>query len=346
MTPRRNITRGAALKVTLFCALAAVAALAIQPRATTPPDAGLVLVDGTFSQSNSRDGSAILSASGMRPGQVVQGTVTIANTGDLGGEFRLAKSNLVDEPGPGGGALSGRLDLLVEDVTGAPATVYAGKLGAMGERPLGTWASGESRTYRFTVSLPEDVGDNAYAGSRTSVQYDWHAESDGTGGGNGNGGGGSGGGNGGGGGGNGGGSGGNGGANGGGGAGSEAPPSPQSDTTAPQLILGGPAKQKLTRRRNVVVLVQCDESCSVTAAATLAGVRRARKFRIPAVTAQAGANSPLKLTLKLPARAAKALKKALRTPKGRKKAAVTATVIASDAAGNAAASSRRIRLRK
>jgi spore coat-associated protein N len=151
----------------------AVALLAAAAREGERPASPVVeLASGTLSQSNSRNGAAILTATGLKPGDSRSGEVTIANTGELGGAFALSKSGLSDAPGGWGGALSGVLDLLVQDVTGAPATIYSGKLAAMGSLSLGDWAPGAARTYRFTVSFPdggappsETSGDNAYKGS-------------------------------------------------------------------------------------------------------------------------------------------------------------------------------------
>jgi hypothetical protein len=60
--------------------------------------------------------------------------------------------------------------------------VFSGQLGALQSRALGNIAPGQSRTYRFTASLPDGgappsptSGDNAYAGSSLTVRYLWTA---------------------------------------------------------------------------------------------------------------------------------------------------------------------------
>lgn len=138
---------------------------------------------GSLTLSNSREGSAILALGGMRPGDSVNGTLTIGNTGTVSGDLSLSTSNPVDTPGPGGGALSGQLDLVVTDVTGpgSPITVYSGKLAALSSSALGVLAPGGSRTYDFHVEFP-DAGpgaENAYQGSSLSVQFEWTATNDG-----------------------------------------------------------------------------------------------------------------------------------------------------------------------
>jgi hypothetical protein len=136
---------------------------------------------GNLAQTNSKAG-AILTATKMVPGGSANGTVTITNSGDVAGTFTLSKSSLSDTPGPNGGTMSTMLDLTVEDVTGPPVTVWTGKVGAMPSQSLGSFAVGEARTYKFTVSFPDGgtppsdtTGDNAYKGSSMSVQYDWTA---------------------------------------------------------------------------------------------------------------------------------------------------------------------------
>jgi hypothetical protein len=157
-----------------------LALLAASSDAPARPDLKLTSGPGdTLTLSNSREGSAILSLGGIRPGDSVTDTVTLGNTGTIPGDISLEASNLVDTPGTGGGALSGELDLLIRDVTnaGSPSTVYTGKIPDLTALALGSLAAGTSRVYEFTVSFP-DTGpgaENAYQGSSMSVQFDWTA---------------------------------------------------------------------------------------------------------------------------------------------------------------------------
>jgi hypothetical protein len=134
---------------------------------------------GALSLSNSREGAAIFTASNLAPGHSTEGTVTIANTGSAVGSLALSTSELSDSPGTYGGNLSEVLDLQIAE-TGSGAEVYSGKLDSMPERQLGPLAPGESRTYRFAVSLPDSgsppadwSGENVYQQALTSVAYDW-----------------------------------------------------------------------------------------------------------------------------------------------------------------------------
>ena len=135
---------------------------------------------GVLSHLNSRSGGAILTATGMRPGQSRQGTVRITNSGTLAGDFSLAATDIIDTPGPNGGRLSDVLRLRIDRTTATAYTVYGGLLKDMPEIALGTWDPRRAATFRFTVTFPdggaaasETEGDNRYQRSRTSVRYLW-----------------------------------------------------------------------------------------------------------------------------------------------------------------------------
>lgn len=139
-----------------------------------------VFTAGNLSHSNSKTGSAILTASLMKPGDTTQGTVTIANDGTLAGTFSITTSNLADTPGPNGGNLSGVLKLKIIDQT-TSATLFDGALNNVGTLSAGTFAASASHTYQFTVTWPDGgtpgsatTGDNAYKSSSTSVQFNWN----------------------------------------------------------------------------------------------------------------------------------------------------------------------------
>jgi spore coat-associated protein N len=123
--------------------------------------------------------SALFNAPNMKPGDNVNGTVDIANTGSVSGAFTLSTSSPVDT-----GGLLGQLDLKVEDCglfngTTAPNCtganiVYSGKAGSLTSASLGTFASSAKHRYKFDVTLPSSTG-NAFQGKTASVQFDWDA---------------------------------------------------------------------------------------------------------------------------------------------------------------------------
>jgi hypothetical protein len=171
-----------ALLVLGIAAALAVASVSLFTSSSANPNN--TFTAGTLSHSNSKEGAAILSAANMVPGESQSGQVTIKNTGDVSGNFRLSSSNLTDTPGPNGGELSRVLKLKVVDTSGTPRTIYHGRFNAMPSIGLGTWDSDEEHTYRFTVTFPNGgvpqsatTGDNAYKGSSTKIQFNWDATS-------------------------------------------------------------------------------------------------------------------------------------------------------------------------
>jgi hypothetical protein len=173
------------LRLEVLAVVIVAICLAVLSGAEKPARADLELASGpggSLTISNDKEGAAILTLGGMRPGDSAADTVTLGNTGTLDGDLSLSTSNLVDTPGAGGGALSGELDLRIRDVTvaGSPVTVYDGKVDALTPVALGTLAAGASRVYEFRVSFP-DAGrgaENAYQGSAMSIQFDWTAVND------------------------------------------------------------------------------------------------------------------------------------------------------------------------
>lgn len=140
----------------------------------------------TISIKDSRLGAAILTAGSMKPGDSVQGDVKITNSGSRA-SIRLSESHLTDQLGVFGGALSGRIQLTVQDLAHPAAPVYQGPLSSLPQVALGSFAPGEARNYRFTATLPNagpapspTTGDNLYQGSRMSVEFDWTATGPGT----------------------------------------------------------------------------------------------------------------------------------------------------------------------
>jgi hypothetical protein len=145
---------------------------------------------GTLSILNSKEGTAVLTASNLRPGNSSTGTVDIQNTGGLSGAFTLSRTAPVDSDGSN--PLSGKLNLTVIDCgtfVGATAptcgdgddvTKYgSGTIAQMGTTghlvtALGTYAADEKHRYQFTVQLDSSAG-NAYQGDTSSVEFDWNA---------------------------------------------------------------------------------------------------------------------------------------------------------------------------
>jgi len=145
---------------------------------------------GTLSILNSKEGTAVLTASNLRPGNSSTGTVDIQNTGGLSGAFTLSRTAPVDSDAVN--PLSSKLNLTVVDCgtfVGATAptcgdgddvTKYgSGTIAQMGTTghlvtALGTYAADDKHRYQFTVQLDSSAG-NAYQGDTSSVEFDWNA---------------------------------------------------------------------------------------------------------------------------------------------------------------------------
>jgi hypothetical protein len=144
---------------------------------------GNVIRAGIVAFTTSATGSAALTATALAPGHADTDSVDIVNTGDLAATFKLAASSLVDAPASP--PLSAKLDLLVKDLGDpacmsscpAAATVYSGKLGALGTVSMGSWGPGAKHRIAFTVSMPDggSGAENAYQSASSTVDFSWTA---------------------------------------------------------------------------------------------------------------------------------------------------------------------------
>jgi hypothetical protein len=305
-------------------ALLASASVAVAERGNSSraPIVTAMEASGSLSIVNSRGEGAILWAAGLAPGGSTSGEVTIQNSGTVSGGLSLAGTDVVDEPGLGGGLLSQRLQLVVVDLT-TPRTVYAGALNGLASRDLGTIGPGQARTYRFTATLPDGGtpptplgGDNSYQDAGVKSTYVWTATAPDEPAGGGSGGG------------------------SGAGSGGNPPVGGGEPGLATPLLLkiALPRKQPTLQKRKLIVNVRCDSACSVTATGKLA--RRGGTVR---GKARAAANRTSKLALRLSKKCAKKLARALRSKRGTK---MTLSVVARDSAGRTATFKRPMTLKR
>jgi hypothetical protein len=141
-------------------------------------DARVAAAAGAVDIVNSHEGTAVLSAAALQPGEQVSGTVTIGNSGTLPEILALRAGAVTDTAGPGGGRLSDALQLSVVDVTDAaqPGTLYAGPVTGLPELAAGTVAAGGAREYRLEATLATPPGDdNRFQGSALSLGLEWSA---------------------------------------------------------------------------------------------------------------------------------------------------------------------------
>jgi hypothetical protein len=317
----RGRLAGTFARATLAAAATACLVFAVQAPAARP-QARLQLADGTLSVANSRSGSAILSARDMRPGDVARGSVTIANSGSVPGEFSLASFGTTDTPGRGGGLLSSVLVATVSDVSdpGSPRSVYSGPVGAMPARPLGTFAAGEQRTYSFAVELPAAAaGLDSVQGGSLTVGYRWHAVgSTGT-------------------------------------PTVDTPPPPTVDTpppptvvtppppapTPPALKLSGPKRWSARSRKPPFVVATCSRACSLRATVRTPGLPRGVKVRVRSKAMPAARRNSRRFTVVLSGRARAHMRASAFK---RRYQAIVVRVTASDASGVPVSRSRTIRV--
>jgi spore coat-associated protein N len=170
----------ATLFISLVMALGAIGLAVAAPGGADRElaNAQLQASSGAVSIANSRAGQAVFNATALRPGEGVSGTVTIGNDGDVAGTFAVDDSGVHDVPGPNGGLLSERVELVLFDVTDVqnPVTVFAGTPADFEKVALGRFAPGEEREYLFAAELPV-AADNTFQGASLSLGFEWSASS-------------------------------------------------------------------------------------------------------------------------------------------------------------------------
>ena len=127
---------------------------------------------------NSREGTAVLGAQALRPGDQVSGTVRIGNDGPGAADLLLRAGALTDTAGAGGGRLSDALLLRIVDVTAPaqPVMLYAGLPAGFTHLAAGRIAAGGAREYVLEATLATPPGDdNRFQGSVLSLGLEWGA---------------------------------------------------------------------------------------------------------------------------------------------------------------------------
>ncbi|MGJ9373899.1 TasA family protein [Nesterenkonia sp. CF4.4] len=131
---------------------------------------GNAYTTGTLTQSNSKVDEAIFSLDGLKPGDTVNGGVTLENTGSLPASFKLTES------ATNGFVNKSNLQLTITEA-GASDPVWSGTFGELttaGALPLGTWAPGASREFTFSVTL-DQAAQNDEQGKTATATYSWDA---------------------------------------------------------------------------------------------------------------------------------------------------------------------------
>ena len=112
---------------------------------------------------------AILAGRNLAPGDRVAGSVTIRNTGELSGSFRLKGTVRGSRP------LAAHLFLTVRERTRRTTRpVCSGTLARFRGVRLGTIRRGQTRSFRFAVRFDPHAS-NLLQGKRTSASFTWRA---------------------------------------------------------------------------------------------------------------------------------------------------------------------------
>lgn len=133
--------------------------------------AGTIVMTDSVSGALTFSGlSSPYSSTNMQPGQSVNGTVMITNSGTLPATATLAVSSVA-------GTVTPASDWTLKVVDEANHTIYSGNLAAVAATSLPAttgvnWAAGEAHTYTVTVGLASSAGNEAQ-GSNPSFQLDW-----------------------------------------------------------------------------------------------------------------------------------------------------------------------------
>ena len=126
------------------------------------------VTSGTLSQSNSKDDAALFNLTNIKPGDTVNGALTIRNTGSLPATFSLTETASTN------GFAGSALTLVVTNTT-TDTTVYSGTFGGLVDgtkNDLGLIAPGASNNFAFSVKLAADAP-NSQQGKTASASYTW-----------------------------------------------------------------------------------------------------------------------------------------------------------------------------
>ena len=171
------MTRPRAIAAAVLLAILAALVATAAPARERPAELGRMAAEGAVTLAAAGSSHAIITASGLLPGQSVSGNIALANVGESRGRLTLLRTRMLDTPGRFGGRLSDALQLRVEEVGGG---AWTGPLAGPDMLDLGVMEPGEGRSYRLTLTLP-DTGpngrDNAVQGSSVMIDWAWATES-------------------------------------------------------------------------------------------------------------------------------------------------------------------------
>ena len=134
------------------------------------------VTSGSLDHTNSKNNQAIFNLDNMKPGDTLNGTLTITNTGSLPANFSLTESSSVNPFGKVGATQDSNLSLSITNTT-TNTQVYSGDFGGLVDgsaTSLGEVAAGAANAYRFTVKLHGDTPNTDQA-KTASALYTWNS---------------------------------------------------------------------------------------------------------------------------------------------------------------------------
>ena len=151
--------------------LLAAGAVAVGSGATFSSTTGNTIssvTSGTLTHSNSKANAAVFDLTNIKPGDTLNGGLTVTNTGSLPASFSLT------ETASSNGFAGSNLTLSITNTT-TGAVVYDGTFGGLADnqaQDLGVVQGGVANSYRFTVKLAQDTP-NTDQGKTATASYRW-----------------------------------------------------------------------------------------------------------------------------------------------------------------------------
>ncbi|MEV7398536.1 TasA family protein [Aeromicrobium sp. NPDC092404] len=151
--------------------LAAAGAIAIGSGATfTSTTANTIssVTSGSLNHTNSKADKAILSLANIKPGDTINGGLTITNTGSLPADFTLTETSSTN------GFSDNYLTLTITNTT-TGASVYSGTFGGLVDgtkTAIGSIAPGVANNFTFSVRLADDAP-NSQQSKNATAAYQW-----------------------------------------------------------------------------------------------------------------------------------------------------------------------------
>ncbi len=126
------------------------------------------VTSGTLTQSNTKDNAAIFNLTNMKPGDTLNGYLSVKNTGSLPATFSLTEVSSAN-------TFAGtNLKLTITNTTSG-AEVYSGTFGGLADgvkNDLGTVEPGITNDYRFQVTLDQTTP-NTDQNKTANAVYTW-----------------------------------------------------------------------------------------------------------------------------------------------------------------------------